>query len=189
MDPCNQQDSIRTVTHVILQTRLSYYFMPDRVHPAKYLSTSSQFILLDATSTRDRILLTAWCPPPQPNLPAKSRPVCYVQETDFALELVDLVRRAQKTQLAFRHPPTQSDTDTASHCSIAELCVRAAAACPGAQRGCSRGHRSQCAVPLQKVQTNQQQSQGYQASSLSTHLQYHTKARLWAIQLLCSYSH
>lgn len=121
--------------------------MLDGVHPAKYLSTSSQFILLDATSTRDGILLTTWCPPPQPNLPANSRPVCYAQETDFALGLVDSARKAQKTQLVFRHPPTQTVTDTASRCSIAELHIRAAADCLGAQRGCSRGHgRSVCST-------------------------------------------
>lgn len=76
--------------------------MLDRIYPVGYLSASAQLALSDATRNSVGILLTPWCSPPHPKLPANSRPVCYRQETDFCLRAG---RVSEEAQLVLGHPP------------------------------------------------------------------------------------
>lgn len=119
------------------------------------------------------ILLTVWCSPPHPNLPANSRPGCHRQETDFCLRAGRVSEESTGSSAgAQASSKTQPVTNAVSHCPgglryAAELRIKAARDCLGAEQGHSRGHGR----PLRAVLP--QDSSNFRGT-LSPHLQYHT---------------
>lgn len=118
------------------QHQAQLLLMLERTYPARYSSISAQLIPPDATRTSAGILLPSqcWCSPPRPKLPAKSRPVCYRQETDFHPRAGRVSEGSTGVSAGTQAPSkSQPVTHAVSHCpsrlgSTAELHIEAARA-------------------------------------------------------------